>query len=80
MYNHLGAFASLGSEQAAMELPGDVVSSGFGSMMLWYGVYFSNCVSWQGRSVHHGQSRTVKVAVINSTPVSKALLSPPINI
>jgi NADH:ubiquinone reductase (non-electrogenic) len=45
----VGAFASLGSEQAAMELPGDFVSSGFGSMMLWYGVYFSNCVSWRNK-------------------------------
>ena len=49
VYTHLGQFASLGSEQAAMQLPGDVVSSGFGSMMLWYGVYFSNCVSWRNK-------------------------------
>lgn len=48
-YNHLGSFASLGSEQAAVELPGDFVSAGFGTMMLWYGTYFSNCVSWRNK-------------------------------
>lgn len=49
MYNHLGSFASLGSEQAALELPGDFVSAGLGTMFLWYGVYFSNCVSWRNK-------------------------------
>ena len=36
-YTHLGSFATLGSEQAAMELPGDFISTGFGTMVLWYG-------------------------------------------
>ena len=48
-YTHLGSFATLGSEQAAMELPGDFISTGFGTMVLWYGVYMSNCVSWRNK-------------------------------
>ena len=48
-YTHLGSFATLGSEQAVMELPGDFISTGFGTMMLWYGVYMSNCVSWRNK-------------------------------
>ena len=48
-YTHLGSFATLGSEKAAMELPGDFVSTGFGTMVLWYGVYMSNCVSWRNK-------------------------------
>jgi NADH:ubiquinone reductase (non-electrogenic) len=48
-YTHLGSFATLGSEKAAMELPGDFISTGFGTMVLWYGVYMSNCVSWRNK-------------------------------
>ena len=48
-YAHLGSFASLGSEKAALELPGDFISTGFGTMVLWYGVYMSNCVSWRNK-------------------------------
>ena len=32
-----------------MELPGDFISTGFGTMVLWYGVYMSNCVSWRNK-------------------------------
>jgi len=48
-YVHMGSFAALGSEQASLELPGDYVMSGVGTMMLWYGVYFSNQVSWRNK-------------------------------
>tara|TARA_B100000767_G_C19325872_1_gene353533 strand:- start:57 stop:455 length:399 start_codon:yes stop_codon:yes gene_type:complete len=48
-YTHLGSFATLGSEKAVMELPGDFISTGLGTMVLWYGVYFSNCVSWRNK-------------------------------
>ncbi len=48
-YKHLGSFCSLGSEQASLELPGDVVVSGVGTMMLWYGAYFSNQVSMRNK-------------------------------
>ena len=53
-YVHLGSFATLGGEQAVLDtsgspLPGDFVSQGLGTMVLWYGVYFSNCVSWRNK-------------------------------
>lgn len=32
-------------------LPGDFVSQGIGTMVLWYGVYFSNCVSWRNKAM-----------------------------
>ena len=53
-YVHLGSFATLGGEQAVLDtsgspLPGDFVSQGIGTMVLWYGVYFSNCVSWRNK-------------------------------
>jgi NADH:ubiquinone reductase (non-electrogenic) len=55
-YVHLGSFATLGGEQAALDtsgspLPGDFVSQGIGTMVLWYGVYFSNCVSWRNKAM-----------------------------
>ena len=48
-YTHLGSFANLGANKAALDLPGDFVSKGYGTMLLWYGVYFSNCVSWRNK-------------------------------
>ena len=55
-YVHLGSFATLGGEQAALDtsgspLPLDFVSQGIGTMVLWYGVYFSNCVSWRNKAM-----------------------------
>ena len=48
-YKHLGSFVQLGGSQAAMQMPGDMVWSGFSTMALWYGAYFSEQVSWRNR-------------------------------
>ncbi len=48
-YRHLGSFANLGGEQAALELPGDMVSAGVGTMWLWYCFYASDQLSWRNR-------------------------------
>jgi len=48
-YKHLGSFVQLGGSQAAMQMPGDLVWTGFSTMALWYGAYFSEQVSWRNR-------------------------------
>ena len=48
-YRHLGSFVQLGGSQAAMQMPGDVVSTGFSTMVLWCGAYFGEQVSWRNR-------------------------------
>ncbi|EPS57200.1 hypothetical protein M569_17621 [Genlisea aurea] len=47
-YRHLGQFAPLGGDQAAMELPGDWVSMGRSTQWLWYSVYASD---WSKRYI-----------------------------
>ena len=48
-YRHMGQFAQLGGGHAAADLPGDVVWSGMSTMLLWYGAYFSEQISWRNR-------------------------------
>ena len=38
-YKHLGQFATFGSGQAGVELPGDWVNVGKSTQWLWYSVY-----------------------------------------
>lgn len=48
-YRHMGQFAQLGGGHAAADLPGDIVWSGMSTMLLWYGAYFSEQISWRNR-------------------------------
>ena len=48
-YRHMGSFAMLGGGKAAIQLPGDVVSMGLSTMLMWQSVYFSEQVSWRNR-------------------------------
>lgn len=48
-YRHMGYLLQLGGGVAVMDLPGDYVWTGVSTMLLWYGAYFSEQVSWRNR-------------------------------
>ena len=49
IYRHMGYLSQVGGGVAVMDMPGGNVWTGVSTMLLWYGAYFSEQVSWRNR-------------------------------